>query len=335
MPVNLDISPFKLDIDELIADFAKENSMSLADFKRVWMAKRFSYIYEGRPSSNPGFFMQSLFLHCIGHLTSQSSLPQRLAGLYCLYCLYQCQPYKPQFRIYLSLEECRQLKDFVVTAKQHGLRLVPALVKRMLDKGMFLFGYMNLLGDDNGEKQVEELTALQNKRVELACEKLFKNTQAQSYMHMDLGAEFELDSIQKLSKEYEEAKKLALAEAGQIVDVQDASHLLQSGKLLGDKIDEVVKEWNAQKEAFYERTGLSRDDQLAVICNDESGVQYHVGNDESEVQYHVGNDESGRQYDFDNDEPGVKYHVDNDEPGVQYHDIDDDFCDELMTQLLE
>lgn len=47
---------------------------------------------------------------------------------------------------------------------------MPALVKRMLDKGMFLFGYMNLLGD-NGEKQVEELTAMQNKRVKFACDK--------------------------------------------------------------------------------------------------------------------------------------------------------------------
>ncbi|CAL4905444.1 unnamed protein product [Urochloa decumbens] len=181
----MDMAPFKLDIDELIADFAKENSTALADFKRVWKEKRFSYIYEGRPKTNSCFFMQSLFLHCIGHLTSESSLPRRLAGLYCLYCLYECQPYKPLFKIYLSLEECRQLKDLIVTAKQKGVHLVPALVKRMLDKGMFLFGYMNLLSD-NGEKQVEELTALQNKRVKFACDKLFANTQAESYMHMDL-----------------------------------------------------------------------------------------------------------------------------------------------------
>ena len=33
----------------------------------------------------------------------------------------------------------------VVTAKQNGVHLEPALVKIMLDKGMFLFGYMNLL----------------------------------------------------------------------------------------------------------------------------------------------------------------------------------------------
>ena len=55
-------------------------------------------------------------------------------------------------------------------AKQNGLHLAPALVKRMLDKGMFLFGYMNLLGDGS-EKQVKQLTALQNKRVKFPCDK--------------------------------------------------------------------------------------------------------------------------------------------------------------------
>jgi len=55
------------------------------------------------------------------------------------------------------------------------------------------------------------------------------------------GAEFELDSIKKLSKEYAEAKELALAEAGQTVDIEDAKHFLQSDKLLDDKTDEVVK----------------------------------------------------------------------------------------------
>jgi hypothetical protein len=40
----------------------------------------------------------------------------------------------------------------------------------MLDKGMLLFGFINLLGG-NGEKQVEELTAAQNKRVKFASDK--------------------------------------------------------------------------------------------------------------------------------------------------------------------
>ena len=81
-------------------------------------------------------------------------------------------------------------------------------------------------------------------------------------------------------------------------------------KLLGDKIDEVVKEWDAQKEGFYERTGLSRGDQLMVIDNDESGVPYHDGS-RGNNQLMV---------------------IDNDESGVQNHE-DDDF-DEL-DQLLE
>ncbi|CAD6251473.1 unnamed protein product [Miscanthus lutarioriparius] len=124
------------------------------------------------------------------------------------------------------------------------------------------------------------------------------------------GAEFELDSIKKMSKEYAEAKELALAEASQIVEVEDAKHLLQSDKLLGDKIDEVVKEWDSPNEGFYQRTGLSRGDQLMVIDNDESGVQYY---------------EDGSR--------GSQFMViDNDEPGVQNHE-DDDF-DEL-DQLLE
>ena len=74
-----------------------------------------------------------------------------------------------------------------------------------------------------------------------------------------------------------------LTEAGQTVDIEDAKHILQSDKLLGDKIDEVVKEWDAQREVFYERTGLSRGNELAVIDNDESGVQHDEYDDFDEL----------------------------------------------------
>ena len=36
-----------------------------------------------------------------------------------------------------------------------------------------------------------------------------------------------------------------LTEAGQTVDLEDAEHFLQSDTLFGDKIDEIVKEWDA------------------------------------------------------------------------------------------
>ncbi|KAK1626313.1 hypothetical protein QYE76_000628 [Lolium multiflorum] len=293
----MDLATFKLDIDELLDDYAKENCTSFTDFKRVWMAKKFSYIYEGRPKTNSGVFMQSLFLHCIGHMTSQSSLCQRLAGLYCLYCLYECQPYKPRFKIYTSLEECKQLKEFVMEAKQSGIGLVPALVKRMLDKGMFLFGFINLLGD-RGAKQVDEFNAFQTKRVKFVCDKLFANTQIGRYTHADLGEELELDTIKKLSMDYAKAKESALAELSQTVDVEDAKHILQNDKLLGDRVGEIVKEWDAQKEEFYQKTGVSPGDELAVVDNDEPGGFLDENDGHTELAM-IDNDKSGEFYDED------------------------------------
>lgn len=46
--------------------FLQEELTTLTDMKRVWAAKKFSYIYEARPSSNSACFMQSLFAHAIG-----------------------------------------------------------------------------------------------------------------------------------------------------------------------------------------------------------------------------------------------------------------------------
>jgi snRNA-activating protein complex subunit 1 len=126
-----------------------------------------------------------------------------------------------------------------------------------------------------------------------------------------------------LSKEYAEAKELALAGACplplldmciflllyvrlrtqrrsfliQTVEVEDAKHLLQSEKLLGDKIDEVVKEWDVQKEGFYQRSGLSSSpgNQLMAVDNDESGAQCHEDGSRGDQLMGVDNDESGVQ----------------------------------------
>lgn len=38
-----------------------------------------------------------------GYMISTASLSHRLGGLYCLYCLYEVQPFKPPFKIYLSI----------------------------------------------------------------------------------------------------------------------------------------------------------------------------------------------------------------------------------------
>lgn len=107
----MDLTPFKLDADELLDEFTEVISSSqilsafliffkpkcmfqfieslhrrllnwqgnyttLADMKRVWMAKKFSYIYEAKPTSNEAFFMQSLYSYSIRmsyHHNSHSS----------------------------------------------------------------------------------------------------------------------------------------------------------------------------------------------------------------------------------------------------------------------
>nr|XP_018676665.1 PREDICTED: uncharacterized protein LOC103972792 isoform X1 [Musa acuminata subsp. malaccensis] len=61
----MDLTPFKLDADELLDEFTEGNYTTLADMKRVWMAKKFSYIYEAKPTSNEAFFMQSLYSYSI------------------------------------------------------------------------------------------------------------------------------------------------------------------------------------------------------------------------------------------------------------------------------
>ncbi|KZV50075.1 hypothetical protein F511_30002 [Dorcoceras hygrometricum] len=66
----MDLKPFKLDIDELINDFNECGSNTFAEFKRLCLSRKFSFIFEARPSSNQGFFMRSLYAHSIGMLPS-------------------------------------------------------------------------------------------------------------------------------------------------------------------------------------------------------------------------------------------------------------------------
>lgn len=135
-------------------------------------------------------------------MISTAELSRRLGGLYCLYCLYETQPFKPPFRIYLSLGrfalqnlfqlflsyllfiwlifkfyitgELKKLKALVVEAKEKDIRVVPTLVKRMLDKNIFLFGSVDV-NEGSFTETANQLTALQNARVQVAYEKYVMN----------------------------------------------------------------------------------------------------------------------------------------------------------------
>ncbi|XP_052308379.1 uncharacterized protein LOC18097717 isoform X2 [Populus trichocarpa] len=143
----MDLSPFKLDIDELINEFVEGEFTTLADMKRVWLSRKFTYIFEASSPTKLAFIMQSLYAHTIGEL--------------------------------------KKLKTLVINAKEHGIKGVPALVKRMLEKNMFLFGFVDL-HEGSVSETGNQLTELQDARVQVAYKKLFDDIRIEQFLHMDM-----------------------------------------------------------------------------------------------------------------------------------------------------
>ncbi|XP_022938175.1 uncharacterized protein LOC111444339 [Cucurbita moschata] len=257
----MDLSPFRLDIDELINEYAEGGFTSFADMKKVWIGRKFTYIFEAAPL-NLAFFMQSMYAQTIGHMVSTASLSHRLGGLYCLYSLYETQPFKPSYKIYLSIGELKKLKELIVEAKEKTVKVASAVVKRMLEKNMFLFGSVDM-NESSALETVNQLTELQNARIRVAYDKLFADTPIEDHIHMNLGMEAGLNILKKMSSDYSEAKKVALYEASDIVDVQDIKHISEDEGLIGDTVEKIAEDWNVQRGVFYEQVG--HDQQLALV----------------------------------------------------------------------
>ncbi|XP_010431152.1 PREDICTED: uncharacterized protein LOC104715442 [Camelina sativa] len=260
----MNLSPFKRDIDELIGEFVECDLTTFADMKSVWLSRKFSYIYEASPTSNLAFFMQSLYAHTIGHMVSIDSFSRRLGGLYCLYCLYEIQPFKPKLRVYISLQELGKFRDLVVEAKDKGVEIAAAVAKQMLDRNMFIYGAVG--EEDSATKKLNsQLTEVQKARVRFACDKLLSETEIEQFIHLDMGNEVDLSSLHKRSLDYAEAKKRAIKGAGKIVEIEDIKHISQEKELMGEKVERLKEEWDAQRISLYEQTkldGLTRTQKL-------------------------------------------------------------------------
>ncbi|XP_038890126.1 uncharacterized protein LOC120079795 isoform X2 [Benincasa hispida] len=268
----MDLAPFRLDIDELINEFAESGFTSFVDMKKVWVGRKFTYIFEAAPSTNLAFFMQSIYAQSISHMLSTASLSHRLGGLYCLYCLYETQPFKPSYKIYLSIGELKKLKELVVDAKENNVKVASSVVKRMLEKNMFLFGSVDMK-ESAALETVNQLTELQNARIQVAYNKLFNDTPIENYIHMDLGMEVGSNVLKKMSTDYSEAKKLALY-ASEIVDVHDIKHIAEDEKLIGDTVEKIAEDWNIQRGFFHEQTGL--DQQLVPVEAEQLLLEGHA-----------------------------------------------------------
>jgi len=67
-------------------------------------------------------------------------------------------------------EELKKLRILVADAKANDIKVVPALVKRMLERNVFLFGSVDLIEGCVAET-VNQLQQLQNARIQVAYEK--------------------------------------------------------------------------------------------------------------------------------------------------------------------
>lgn len=304
----MNIKPFKLDIDELINDFAKDDSTTLAEMKRIWLSKKFSFLFEASPSTNQACFMQSLYAHTVGHLVSTYSLSHRVGGLYCLYCLFETQPFKPPFKIYVSLGELKRLKDLVLDSKEKEIKVVSALVKHMLDRQMFLFGFVDM-NEGSVTERINELTNIQNTSIQVAYKKLFANTNIEELMHMNLGTDLEVDLVKKVSFDYATAKELAIKEAGKVVDITDIKHIAEDKQLIGDLVAKTAKDWDVEMDLFCQQTGFCRQPvqpppeqegnslSKPKKCS-EIGIQMEEGNGRNCQENHENLNDKGENEDF-------------------------------------
>ncbi|KAK8672382.1 hypothetical protein V6N13_110754 [Hibiscus sabdariffa] len=113
------------------------------------------------------------------------------------------------------------------------------------------------LNENSVNETINSLTNLQDARIQVAYEKLFPDTDIERCIHMDLGIKVDFDKIKKMSTEYAVAKRKAIEEVGEVVDVQNIKQIREYEKPLSEAVEKIDDKWNNQREVFYQRTGLS------------------------------------------------------------------------------
>lgn len=71
--------------------------------------------------------------------------------------------------------ELKNLRNVVAEAKTKDVKVVSAVVKRMLDKNMFLFGFVDV-NESSAAERLDELTGVQNASIQIACKKCVTDT---------------------------------------------------------------------------------------------------------------------------------------------------------------
>lgn len=53
--------------------------------------------------------------------------------------------------------------------------------------------------------------------------------------------------------------------ASHVLEIEDIKHIAENSKMVGDMVEEIVKEWDAQKEAFYKQTGINHQNEIVAV----------------------------------------------------------------------
>lgn len=178
--------------------------------------------------------------------------------------------------------ELKNLRNVVAEAKAKDVKVVPALVKRMLDRNMLLFGFVDV-NESSASERLDELTEIQSASIQIACKKLFANSRIEHFTHMDMGLELEVDLLKQKSVEYARAKEQAIKGASDIVDVENIRHITENQTLIGDVVGKTADDWKAQKELFYQKTGIHHQpvrDSVDVVGEEQDKSQQEVAEEQ-------------------------------------------------------
>ncbi|XP_015158936.1 uncharacterized protein [Solanum tuberosum] len=193
--------------------------------------------------------------------------------------------------------ELKNLRNVVAEAKAKDVKVVPAVVKRMLDRNMFLFGFVDV-NESSAAERLDELSEVQNASIQIACKKLFANSRIEHFTHMDMGLELEVDLLKQKSADYARAKDLAIKEASDIVDVESIKHIAENQTLIGDVVGKTADDWKAQKELFYQKTGILHQpvkDSVDVVGEEHDKSQQEGAEEHDKSQQEVAEEQDDNE----------------------------------------
>ncbi|XP_046443060.1 snRNA-activating protein complex subunit 1-like [Daphnia pulex] len=126
------------DCDILVEKFSQSESLSFADFARVWKASHFELIFCGRSSEElPLLASELLAIAKAIILNVNKEFASRVGGLYLMYGLYFTQKSKSKIR--LTLSEFKEFMNFTCELKEQNNMDAEFIFQKLFIAEAFLF----------------------------------------------------------------------------------------------------------------------------------------------------------------------------------------------------